>query len=96
MRARITWYPVANGRARSSVVEVTPDELATLRSALSLPPESLAAATARIRTYSERGSVRSVSYPLRAVSSIKPFRLLPRHGRDAASEERKEDEEKSG
>lgn len=83
MRARITWYPVAGGRAKSSVVEVTPDELATLRSALSLPPEALANATAKIRTYSERGSIGPVTYPLRAVSGIKPFK--PRPPREATT-----------
>lgn len=77
MRARVTWYPVPGGRARSSVVEVTPDELATLRRALELPPESLANAIARIRTYNDHGSIVHMPFPLRMISRIRPFTPRP-------------------
>ncbi len=90
MRARIIWFPSPEGKAKSAVVEVTPDELATLRSALKLPPESLARATAKIRTY-KNGSIAHITYPLCVVSSIRPFR--PSAGKHSSRESGKEESE---
>ena len=94
MRARLTWYPDPDGKAVVSVVEVTPEELATLRSALDLPPEALVRAVAKIRTYNDHGSVVHMSFPLRMVSRITPS--MPRPAQDAGTpvkgEEEKRDE----
>lgn len=89
MRARMTWYPVEDGKAKSAIIQVNPDELATLRSALALPREALVRATAKIRTYNSEGAIVALVYPLRKVSGIKPFK--PRPARQTQSCERHAD-----
>lgn len=78
----------------SHIVEVTPDELATLRNALALPTESLVHATAKIRTYKGSGSVVHINYPLRLVARIKPFKRRAVKTGNACEEEVEGEEQK--
>lgn len=73
MKAELVWEPPGAAGPVTALVQVSRDELATLRYALLLTTEQLQSASAALRTYDEKGRIHKRAYVLRYVSSITPL-----------------------